>query len=270
MRKKLGIIFMIIGIGIFFYPDIATCYQEIITSKYIKKFDQENRTKDKNNDIYYEASLSYNSKIYEDGQGEFKDAWICAQSPVVLDGSFSQCFGYIEIPSMNIKLPLFIGASGENMTKGAAVLGGTSLPIGGNNTNSVIAGHRGYRGMPFFKEIEKLKTGDRISIKNPWEQLTYIVESVKVIDPYDADSVKIQKGRDMVTLITCHPYRGHGKYRYIVYCARDKGQTVEEKNMEGEVLFQSSEKEINMERRFRICCGICILFLNVVTLMKKG
>lgn len=74
----------------------------------------------------------------------------------------------------------------------------------------------------------------------------------------------------MVTLITCHPYRGHGKYRYIVYCVRDKGQTVEEKNMEREVLFQSSEKEINMERRFRICCGICILFLNVVTLMKKG
>ena len=106
------------------------------------------------------------------------------------------------------------------MAKGAAVLGETSLPVGGINTNCVIAGHRGYRGIAFFRDIEKLQIGDCVQIRNPWECLTYTVEAMQRIAPDDSEAVKIRKGRDMLTLLTCHPYRGNGKWRFVVYwCA---------------------------------------------------
>lgn len=269
MKRILGILLAIAGVCIFYYPDAVTCYQNRKIAGYIEKFDEENKENTTEGDVRYEASLTYNRKIYQERQSSFKDAWTYTQNPVVLDGVKDQRFGYIEIPAMNLKLPLYIGASDKNMERGAAVLGGTSMPIGGNNTNSVIAGHRGYKGMPYFKEIETLKTGDRLYIRNPWETLIYLVESIKIIDAYDTDSVKIQEGRDMITLITCHPYRSHGKYRYLVYCVRDEGQELKEEDLTGEIPFQSSEKEIQAEKRFRLFCGGCILVFSILTL-KKG
>lgn len=99
----------------------------------------------------------------------------------------------------------------------------TSLPVGGEDTNCVIAGHRGYnRSKTFFKDIEYLSAGDRIYIKNSWEELVYEVEKIDIVTPNDVDAVKIRPGKDMVTLLTCHPYGSNGKYRYLVYCSRVK------------------------------------------------
>lgn len=105
-------------------------------------------------------------------------------------------------------------------------MGQTSLPVGQKDSNCVIAAHRGYLGTPYFRDIEQLKTGDQVIIRNPWERLDYRVIKIKVIDPYDMDKILIQKGKDMVTLLTCHPYRGHGRYRYVVYCMRDHRQKI--------------------------------------------
>ena len=114
----------------------------------------------------------------------------------------------------------------ENMRKGAAIMGQTSLPVGQKDSNCVIAAHRGYRGIPYYRDIEQLKTGDQVIIRNLWERLDYRATKIKVIDPYDMDKILIQKGKDMVTLLTCHPYRGHGRYRYVVYCMRNHGQKI--------------------------------------------
>ena len=90
------------------------------------------------------------------------------------------------------------------------------MPIGGQNTNCVIAAHR-MGG--FFGDIELLQIGDLIRITNLWETLTYRVAKITVIDPYDTDKIKIIPGKDMITLLTCHPYWSN-RTRYIVYCER--------------------------------------------------
>jgi len=120
---------------------------------------------------------------------------------------------------MDLKLPLYLGATEENMRRGSVQLTETSLPIGGNNANCVIAGHRGYHGAAMFRDIEKLQLGDEIYITNPWDKLTYRVYELDIIDPTDTHKVMIQEGRDLVTLITCHPYRQNYQ-RYIVYAER--------------------------------------------------
>ena len=100
------------------------------------------------------------------------------------------------------------------------VLSGTSVPIGGSSTNAVIAGHRGWGGAAYFRYITELAIGDEVIITNLWERLRYQVVGTKIIEPHEIENIFIQPGRDMVTLLTCHPYASGGKQRYLVYCQR--------------------------------------------------
>lgn len=88
-------------------------------------------------------------------------------------GLESETFGVISIPKLELEMPLFLGASKANMAKGAAIMGETSLPIGGSNTNCVIAGHRGWNGAAYFLYLNQLEKGDTVTVTNLWESLTY-------------------------------------------------------------------------------------------------
>lgn len=170
----------------------------------------------------YAEMQGYNQRLAAEGQ-QIVDAWSYEQAPIDLAslGNENSAIGYIEIPDMKVRMPLFLGASSENLSQGAAVLSETSLPIGGENTNCVIAGHRGYRGSAYFQYIENMKKGSFVYVTNPWEMLVYRVTEIKIICPDDVSSILIQKGKDMVTLFSCHPYGGGGLYRYVVFCERD-------------------------------------------------
>lgn len=178
--------------------------------------EEESQCKEK--DVLYKNMLAYNQRIFEEGQSEITDRESFNSLPEELELIGEHPVGYVEIPSISVKLPLYVGATTENMGYGAAVLSNTSMPIGGENTNCVIAGHRGYYSSKYFKDIEEVAPGDSIFITNPWETLSYTVTGFDIIDPNDADKIRIKAGKDLVTLLTCHPYMSGGRYRYIVYC----------------------------------------------------
>lgn len=175
----------------------------------------------KQNNELYEEMQKYNQSIAKNGQSGLVDAWSYEQSSIDLSGYglYDAPVGVIRIPKMEEELPVYLGASGSNMSKGAAQLGQTSMPIGGADTNCVIVAHRGYYGSSFFREIERLEVGDEVYIENLWETLSYRVTGITVISPDEIDKVLIQKGKDMVTLVTCHPYPMNYQ-RYVVYCER--------------------------------------------------
>jgi sortase A len=126
----------------------------------------------------------------------------------------------ISIPSLELDLPLYLGASDENLSKGAAVLSQTSIPIGGNNTNCVVAGHRGWYGASYFRYLNKLQSGDEVIITNLWESLRYTVVEITTIKPNDVEAIHIRENRDLLTLLTCHPPASGGKERLLVFCER--------------------------------------------------
>jgi len=167
-----------------------------------------------------EAMEAYNEKIYRDAQAGLCDAWSYQEPSFDLAeyGIDDGVIGVISIPKLDIEMPIYLGATYDNMAKGAAHLSQTSLPIGGENTNCVIAGHRGWNGADYFRYIDRLEPGDTVIITNLWEELTYTVSDIKIIDPNDVDEILIQDGKDMLTLLTCHPYGSGGKYRYVIYC----------------------------------------------------
>ena len=136
-------------------------------------------------------------------------------------------FGVISIPKLNVNLPIFLGASEGNMAKGAVHLSQTSLPIGGENTNAVIAAHRGWNGASYFLNIHKLAAGDTVMVTNLWETLTYEVTEIKLIAPNEAKEIYIQEGRELLTLMSCHPIGSGGKQRYLVFCERVETEVID-------------------------------------------
>ena len=170
------------------------------------------------------AMQAYNERIYAEGQSGLVDAWSYTEPSFDLAeyGIENDVIGVLSIPSINLEMPIYLGATYDHMSRGAAHLSQTSLPIGGVNTNCVIAGHRGWSGAPYFLNMDKVVVGDTVTVTNLWETLTYKVCETRVIEPDDIDAVLIQPGRDMLTLITCHPYASGGRYRLVVYCERSE------------------------------------------------
>ena len=168
------------------------------------------------------AMQAYNAAIYKNGQAGLADPW--AYTTEVFDlsayGLKDDAIAVLEIPRMELREPVYLGASAEHLNTGIAQLSISSMPIGGENTNCVLAGHRGWNGALFFRHIDYLGVGDEIMLTNLWKTLTYQVCEIKIIQPYQAEEILIQPGRDLLTLITCHPYGSGGKYRYVVLCER--------------------------------------------------
>ncbi len=170
--------------------------------------------------------MTYNRNIYMDGQEGLngKLAYETSEFRLRDYGLEDEVFAVISIPALDLEMPVFIGASNANMAAGAAIMGQTSFPIGGTNTNCVIAGHRGWGGASYFRYIDELKVGDQIEITNIWETLVYEVSQILIIWPNEVEMIHIQPGRELITLLTCHPYGSGGKQRYLVICERTENE----------------------------------------------
>lgn len=226
MRKLIRIIAVIIliaGIGFFTYPIVLKIAFNMQADKAIVQF--ESIITDElptNNALPYaelrKAMFAYNEELYLSGQSGLIDQLSYEVPDFLLSdyGINSDILGYITIPKIDVKLPIYNGASEKNMAKGATYLANTSLPVVGDNTNCVIAAHTRYKGIHMFKRITELEIGDEIYITNLWETLVYKVVETKVIDPIDSQNIYIKTGRSLVTLSTCHPYPKNYQ-RYLVY-----------------------------------------------------
>lgn len=166
---------------------------------------------------------AYNESLWINKQAGLSDPWSYTQPSFTLGdfGLEDEIFGVITIPSLDLTMPIYLGATNSHLAAGAAQLSQTSIPIGGINTNAVIAGHRGWNGASYFRYVPDLKIGDKVIITNLWEELTYTVVATDIIAPNDVEKVLIHEGKDMITLITCHPYASGGKQRYVIYCERE-------------------------------------------------
>lgn len=134
-------------------------------------------------------------------------------------GVDSDILGFLRIPALDRELPIYMGASDENLALGAAWYARTSLPVGGEDTNTVIAAHTRYNGFEMFRYLSDLKIGDDIFLTSFAGTLHYRVCGTAVIDPEEISRIVIQPGRELVTLTTCYPFPENYQ-RYLVYAER--------------------------------------------------
>ena len=177
------------------------------------------------NQELWNAVHDYNRQIWEDRQSGLTDPWSYQQPSFTLGdfGLEDEVFAVISIPKIELEMPIYLGATADHLSLGAAHLSQTSLPVGGANTNCVIAGHRGWHNGKYFRNIVSLVPGDEVLITNMWETLRYQVVETKVIESYEVDKIKIQPNKDMLTLLTCYYRSKTHKMRFVVYCEREEG-----------------------------------------------
>lgn len=222
----LGLVLVLAGAGILLYSRF-TAYRyarqvERQKEAFLQQVEEKNpQEADPRLEELYQKLVEENRKLYEQHQPQLTDPFSYEQPAVDLSqyGLEDGVVGYLTIDKMDVDLPIYLGANAANMKLGAAHMTNTSYPIGGENTNCVLAGHRGYYQAPMLRHIEKLELGDVVEVQNFRDTLRYQVSEIQVVDPDEVDCLYIRPGEDLLTLITCHPYPTN-KYRYVVVCTR--------------------------------------------------
>ena len=189
-------------------------------------------------------------------------------------------FAYLSIPKLDKHLPLYLDASLEHISLGVAQVDGTSIPIGGAGTRSVIAGHRGWWTDTMFLYVDQLQAGDYVYIERAEETMRYVVHDKEVIGPYDWDKLAPRGEEDIITLLTCSPFMPPRPNRLLINCYRDESAIAGEFNIPGKDLPASQNEDTdsktdNMVKITRIATlvfaiiGTILFILTLIRFIKR-
>ncbi len=232
----LFVVFMI-GVGLIAYPSFSdwwnsfhqsravASYMEAVTSMDTSQYDHILKSADK-----YNAELAKTGVVWTMDEEQEK------KYLKELNVNESGIMGYIDIPKINITLPIYHGTDEAVLQIAIGHLMGTSLPVGGRSTHCVVSGHRGLPSARLFTDIDKLVEGDTFTMTVLNRTVTYEVDQVRIVEPTDLSDLQIEKGKDYCTLVTCTPY-GINTHRLLV-----RGHRVE--NAQGEAMVIADAMQI--------------------------
>ena len=218
MKKKAGnlviCIIFLAGLSLLLYPFVANQWNNYRQKQLISGYEQVVSEKEAAEGIDYDAERKkaedYNEALLP---CVLPDSFALAESSGVdpvymntLNIAGDEMMGSVEIPKINIKIPIYHTTEEEVLNKGAGHLEGSSLPVGGANTHAVISAHRGLPSASLFTDLDQLKEGDHFLIHVLNETLCYEVDKISVVKPEDTSALAVEDGQDLVTLLTCTPY----------------------------------------------------------------
>ena len=222
-----GIIFLT-GLSLLLYPSISNLWnarhQTQVVAEYTKRMES---LEDTEKEKALTKAAQYNEALCQD-TGRFTPSQeMTAWYRSLLDADKTGMMGYITIPEIKCKLPLYHGVEDTVLQVGIGHLEGSSLPVGGASTHCVLSGHRGLPSAKLFTELDELQKGD-IFLLHVYDQvLTYEVDQIRIVEPGDYGPLKIEEGQDLCTLLTCTPY-GINTQRLLVRGKRIKNRAGED------------------------------------------
>lgn len=262
-RKLFVKVIFVVGLLICSYPLISNLIESYYQKDAIATYSESVEKSDaKALEEGYKKGVEYNKVLYSHKTSKIVNR--TSNKNILSEDSYNSLvnmgngvMGSIEIPKINVNLPIYHGTSDEVLSVGVGHVYGSSLPLGGTNTRSVLTGHRGLPNAKLFTRLDEIVEGDLFFIRVLNKTLAYKVSDIVVIKPEDVDSVDIVEGKDLVSLITCTPY-GLNTHRLVVTGER--------------VPFVESEysdiKSQPMSLREILFAGIPILFIGIVVATK--
>ena len=177
--------------------------------------------------------------------------------------------GYVEIPKISVNLPIYHGTTAQVLEQGIGHLQNTSLPVGGESTHSVLTGHTGLAGKRLFTDLSQLEEGNLFYLHVLGETLAYQVEAIYIVEPDQTEHLVVETGRDLVTLVTCHPY-GINTHRLLVQGTRIPYEVALAQQVQEDVPQETSVWEKEYYKAILICLAIYIpLTVTVVLLVSR-
>ncbi len=222
LRTALIVVFFVIGVCLLAYPWVSNWLEEQSRASVMGNYKEVvAQTPKQDLDAEMEKARTYEEHLHN-GVARVVDPFD-PSSVQATDEEYESCLnlggdgvmGEIAIPSINVHLPIYHGTADEGLQKGVGHLQGTSLPIGGESTHCVLAGHTGLPTTRIFDSLDQVQIGDIFTLSVLGETLAYRVCDIQVVLPDESDSLAVQEGRDLVTLVTCTPY-GKNTHRLLV------------------------------------------------------
>ena len=259
------IILFLIGLSLLLYPTFADYWNSLTQSTVVASYIEQVALMD--DDTYesiwreakeYNAGLleRYNNFTLTEEQAEKYDALLNIGGDGVM--------GYIEIPSIDVHLPIYHGTDDAVLQIAVGHLEWTSLPVGGESTHCVLSGHRGLPSARLFTDLDQLKEGDYFMLNILDETLTYEVDQIRIVEPEEVEELTIIEGRDLCTLVTCTPY-GVNSHRLLV-----RGHRVD--NLEEAVTVRVTADAVEVEPLIVasiLLVPTLVLFLSVVLAVDR-
>ena len=231
MKKKTGspitlllILILLAGVSLLLYPTVSDYWNSFHQSRAIASYaEQVANIDDAQYEELWDAARDYNQSllhrpndfILSDEQQEIYKS--------LLDFGGNGIMGYIEIPMIDVMLPIYHGTEESVLQIAVGHLDWTSLPVGGAGSHCVLSGHRGLPSARLFTDLDKLKVGDVFMLHVLNEILTYEIDQILIVEPQDTDPLLIEPGKDLCTMITCTPY-GINSHRMLVRGHRIESQ----------------------------------------------
>lgn len=219
MKKHLSTILLLLvfltGLSVLLYPTVSNYVNSKSQSRAIASYVESMEKIDTSTyDAIMTEAREYNERI-KFNQGRFAVKGEELDQYLHLLGSTGGAVGYLEIGSIGVTLPLYLGDSPAVLQVGAGTMPGSSLPIGGPGTHAVITGHRGLPSSRLFTDLDQVAEGDVFVLNVLNETLTYQVDQIRIVEPQDLTELDIQPDQDFCTLVTCTPY-GINTHRMLV------------------------------------------------------
>ena len=257
-RKENALLLLALVLGFFFlaYPSAANYWNDLHQYRAVR--DYAARVADMSGGEYFEmihAAEEYNNRLsatgikWEPGSKE-EEEYLS-----LLNVGNTGIMGYIDIPKIGIKLPVYHGISDAVLETSIGHLPETSLPVGGNNTHCVLSGHRGLPSAKLFSDLDKVVEGDVFTLSVLNETYSYQVDRIRVVLPADLSELKIVPGQDLCTLVTCTPY-GVNTHRLLV-----RGHRVANAQGEAKVVADALQLEAAFVAPFIMAPLILILLI---------
>lgn len=259
-------IILIAGVGLLAYPTIADYVNELHSSKAIGSYVEKTKdlSKEEKENLLEEAR-EYNKSLVDKINRYYLSEEEKKRYNHILNITKTGIMAYIEIPKLNVYMPVYHGTDEGVLQIAAGHLPGSSFPIGGESTHSLISGHSGLPSAKLFTDIDKLKKGDLFFIHVFDEVLAYKVNQIKIVLPDDVETLEIEKGKDYVTLITCTPY-GVNSHRLLV---RGERTAYKEPESKIEDRIEKNNRKYTMLSAGVILALISTGFLISVFLIKR-
>lgn len=289
-------IMIYLGLCVFFYPVISDAWNQYVANQLISDYTKtiQRATIDNTVDLAISRAQAYNRELYADGANhiaEYTERIKLAQG-IVNDGLYDEdgtalsvsgtvndesyidtmnikgdgIMGYLEIPSINVSLPVGHWTTDEVLATKVGHLYGTSVPIGGTDTHAVLTGHRGLASAKLFSDLDKVAEGDEFYIEALGKTLAYKVIEIKTVLPSEIDSLGIEEGRDLVTLVTCTPY-GINTHRLLITGERTSIAAGEEGQQENVIYAAKSPMPV----LFITALSFIILLVIIISIWaRKG
>lgn len=237
-----SLLLILCGLGVSLYPLISNWYERVHHGEVIRTYQADVAGMGLTEiDGAWKEAEAYNDALHKLVQeqelfvSDFEMQNLTYEE--LLNENADGVMSYIEIPSIDVFLPIYHGTSERVLAKGAGHMVNTSLPVGGASTHCVISAHRGDPSATLFSNLDQLEQGDEFYLHTLNRRMGYRIDQIKVVLPYETDDFRIAEGKDYVTLVTCTPY-GINSHRLLV-----RGERIEEGEWENPAVETAAEAE---------------------------